>query len=110
MPRSRSRFFIASFSLLAILGAIGAWVAHRAAAVEQSADGHKSGAAAVKAPLAEMMHCPLAFAGVHLLKSDPAQSRVAYHFCKPVNSDLNQCVLLRQHGSECTADRHRVPG
>ena len=47
----------------------------------------------VKAPIAEIMHCPLAFAGVHLLKELPEVSQVAYHFCKPLNADVNQCVL-----------------
>ncbi len=46
-----------------------------------------------KAPLNELIGCPLAFAGVHLMKDDPAESRVAYHFCKPVNGQCNQCVL-----------------
>jgi hypothetical protein len=47
----------------------------------------------VKAPLAEVLHCPLAFAGVHLRKDRPEESRVAYHFCKPVNGDVSQCIL-----------------
>lgn len=100
MPCSQSRFVVASFSSLAILGAIGAWIAHHADAGDQSADAQKSDAAGVKAPLAEVMHCPLAFAGVHLLKSNPAQSRVAYHFCKTVNSGLNQCVLYDGTGPD----------
>jgi hypothetical protein len=47
----------------------------------------------VKAPLAEVLHCPLAFAGVHLRKDRPEESRVAYHFCKAVNGDVCQCIL-----------------
>jgi hypothetical protein len=47
----------------------------------------------VKAPLAEALHCSLAFAGVHLRKDRPADSRVAYHFCKPVNDNVCQCIL-----------------
>ncbi|HEY2840567.1 MAG TPA: DUF1264 domain-containing protein [Pirellulales bacterium] len=46
-----------------------------------------------KAPLNELIGCPLAFAGVHLMKDDPAESRVAYHFCKPVSGKCNQCVV-----------------
>ena len=46
-----------------------------------------------KSPLNELIGCPLAFAGVHLMKDDPAESRVAYHFCKPVNGQCSQCVL-----------------
>ena len=49
--------------------------------------------AMAKAPIAEVLHCPLAFAGVHLLKEMPEGSQVAYHFCKPLNDDLNQCLL-----------------
>ena len=51
-----------------------------------------------KAPIAEIMHCPLAFAGVHLLKELPEVSQVAYHFCKPLNEDVNQCVLYDGKG------------
>lgn len=47
----------------------------------------------VKAPIQEILHCPLAFAGVHLLKNLPEHSQVAYHYCKPVNDDVSQCVL-----------------
>jgi hypothetical protein len=47
----------------------------------------------IKAPLAEVLHCPLAFAGVHLRKDRPEDSRVAYHFCKPLNDDVCQCIL-----------------
>lgn len=46
-----------------------------------------------KAPIKELIGCPLAFAGVHLMKDDPSESRVAYHFCKSVNGQCNQCVL-----------------
>ena len=42
----------------------------------------------VKAPIAEILHCPLAFAGVHLMKDRPAVARpVAYHFCKPIDDE-----------------------
>ena len=53
-----------------------------------------------KAPIQELLHCPLAFAGVHLLKELPEHSRVAYHFCKEVNGDLNQCVLYDGTGPD----------
>lgn len=46
-----------------------------------------------KAPIEEILHCPLAFAGVHLMKDVPERSAVAYHFCKPLNESVNQCVL-----------------
>src|SRR4051794_25715221 len=54
----------------------------------------------VKAPIAEVMHCPLAFAGVHLLKEFPERSAVAYHFCKPLNDDVSQCVLYDGTGPD----------
>jgi hypothetical protein len=47
----------------------------------------------VKAPLAEVLHCPLAFAGVHLRKDRPEDSRVAYHFCKALNDAVCQCII-----------------
>lgn len=53
-----------------------------------------------KAPIREILHCPLSFAGVHLLKDFPEHSQVAYHFCKPVNADLNQCVLYDGTGPD----------
>ena len=61
--------------------------------------GHVPGAG-VKAPIAEVMHCPLAFAGVHLLKEFPERSAVAYHFCKPLNDDVSQCVLYDGTGPD----------
>jgi len=56
--------------------------------------------AGIKAPIQEILHCPLAFAGIHLLKDMPEWSQVAYHFCKPVNADLNQCVLYDGTGPD----------
>ncbi len=61
---------------------------------------HAGPAAGGKAPIQELLHCPLAFAGVHLLKELPEYSRVAYHFCKEVNGDLNQCVLYDGTGPD----------
>ena len=61
---------------------------------------HAQSAAGGKAPIQEVLHCPLAFAGVHLLKDLPECSQVAYHFCKPVNGDLNQCVLYDGTGPD----------
>ncbi len=37
---------------------------------------------------AEVLHCPLAFQGTHLLKEFPAVSQVAYHYCKPMGDEL----------------------
>jgi hypothetical protein len=61
---------------------------------------HFAAAAGPKAPIQEVLHCPLAFAGVHLLKELPENSRVAYHYCKEVNGDLNQCVLYDGTGPD----------
>lgn len=72
----------------------------RPASAQARADGHGAAAAGGKAPIQEVLHCPLAFAGVHLLKEMPEWSQVAYHFCKPVNADLNQCVLYDGTGPD----------
>jgi hypothetical protein len=61
---------------------------------------HADLAGSSKAPIEALLHCPLAFAGVHLLKELPEHSRVAYHFCKEVNGDLNQCVLYDGTGPD----------
>lgn len=62
--------------------------------------GHASSPASVKAPIAEVLHCPLSFAGVHLLKEMPEVSQVAYHYCKPLNDDLSQCLLYDGTGPD----------
>jgi hypothetical protein len=72
----------------------------RPARADDAKAAHDQPAAGVKAPIRELLHCPLAFAGVHLLKELPEHSRVAYHFCKPVNDDLNQCVLYDGTGPD----------
>ena len=61
---------------------------------------HAQSVARDKAPIKTLLHCPLAFAGVHLLKELPEHSRVAYHFCTEVNGDLNQCVLYDGTGPD----------
>ncbi len=84
--------------------ALGALVASTATplplrADDRAADRHAA-TAGVKAPIAEVLHCPLAFAGVHLLKEIPERSAVAYHFCKPLNEDISQCVLYDGTGPD----------
>jgi Protein of unknown function (DUF1264) len=65
------------------------------------ADGHAKADPSVKAPIAEVMHCPLAFQGTHLLKEMPEVAQVAYHYCKPVNDDLvAQCLLYDSTGPD----------
>lgn len=53
-----------------------------------------------KAPIEEVLHCPLAFEGLHLLKDLPEYSQVAYHYCKPLNDDVSQCVLYSGTGPD----------
>ena len=53
-----------------------------------------------KAPIREILHCPLSFAGVHLLKDLPEHPQAAYHYCKPVNDDVSQCVLYDGAGPD----------
>ena len=61
---------------------------------------HGQPSVGVKAPIQEILHCPLAFAGVHLLKDLPEHAQVAYHYCKPVNDDVSQCVLYDGTGPD----------
>jgi Protein of unknown function (DUF1264) len=84
--------------LVALAGfALGAMVQHVPIPLLRAAraDGHgKAEPPSVKAPIAEVMHCPLAFEGTHLLKDMPEVAQVAYHYCKPMNDDLiAQCLL-----------------
>lgn len=72
----------------------------RPARADDAKPAHALQIAGGKAPIEEVLHCPLAFAGVHLLKDIPEYSKVAYHFCKPVNEDLNQCVLYDGTGPD----------
>jgi Protein of unknown function (DUF1264) len=60
---------------------------------------HKQ-ASGAKAPIEEVLHCPLALAGVHVLKDLPERSVVAYHYCKSLNDDLCQCLLYDGTGSD----------
>ena len=63
-------------------------------------DARRAVPAGVKAPVAEVIHCPLAFAGLHLQKDRPANAQVAYHFCKPLNDDVSQCLLYDGTGPD----------
>ena len=80
---------------------LGAAVASSSRGLSAIADDHKPAAAAgIKAPLEEVLHCPLAFKGVHLLKDLPEHSQVVYHYCKPVNADVAQCLLYDGTGPD----------
>jgi hypothetical protein len=51
-----------------------------------------------KAPIKSILHCPLAFAGVHLRKDEPSDAINAFHYCVTLNDDLTQCVLYDGSG------------
>jgi hypothetical protein len=89
-------------ALVLLVGAgIGLVAARRPpAALAQATHGKPADSADVKAPVTEVLHCPLAFAGVHLLKEFPETSRVAYHYCKPLNAKVNQCILYDGTGPD----------
>jgi hypothetical protein len=90
-PEPRGRATVVFACLAGALA--GATLARAPRPAVAQGDAHKGAAAGVKAPVAEVLHCPLAFAGVHLQKDRPANAQVAYHFCKPLNDDISQCLL-----------------
>src|SRR5579863_9252427 len=91
---------LASLSAIAVIFIAAVWGGRKAHGERDGGGGERADPPGVKAPIDELMHCPLAFAGVHLMKDDPAESRVAYHFCKSVHPDLNQCVLYDGTGPD----------
>ena len=99
MLKTSSRLVLSSAAFLA--GAtIGAALMRGPATAHASGEGHGASTAGVKAPIAEVIHCPLAFAGVHLQKDRPTNSQVAYHYCKPVNDRVSQCLLYDGTGPD----------
>ena len=102
MPRIRT---LAPILLASLAGlTVGIFLVNPARPKPAHADdakaAHGQPAVADKAPIREILHCPLAFAGVHLLKDLPEYSQVAYHYCKPVNDDVSQCVLYDGTGPD----------
>lgn len=98
--RSTAPIFIASLiGLIAGIFLADAWRAKPAIADEAQA-AHARPTMADKAPIQEMIHCPLSFAGIHLMKDQPQHSKVAYHYCKPVSAEVNQCVLYDGTGPD----------
>ena len=95
VSRSRPPLAVVIASLVGLI--VGIFLASGARPTPVRADdakpGHGQPSAGVKAPIEEIIHCPLAFAGVHLLKELPEHSQVAYHYCKTLNDDISQCVL-----------------
>jgi hypothetical protein len=55
---------------------------------------------AVKAPIAEVIHCPLAYAVAHLPDDRSEHPRTAYLFCKPLNEQVRQCILYDGPGPD----------
>jgi Protein of unknown function (DUF1264) len=92
---------LAPYALVALIGGLAGMLLGRGPSPAH-ADGHAAAAATagVKAPVAEVLHCPLAFAGVHLQKDRPSNAQVAYHFCKPLNDDVSQCLLYDGTGPD----------
>jgi hypothetical protein len=90
-------FAVAGFLAGAIFSGGPVWLLSRA-----RADGHAANAdRSAKAPVAEVMHCPLAFEGTHLLKEMPEVAQVAYHYCKPMGDELvAQCLLYDGTGPD----------
>ena len=98
--RRRSAIVLAAITGFAA-GLLAQHVPFSAVALARAADGHNQAVPSVKAPIAEVMHCPLAFEGTHLLKDMPEVAQVAYHYCKPMNDDLvAQCLLYDGTGPD----------
>jgi Protein of unknown function (DUF1264) len=102
MSRIRTKAPILLASLVGL--AAGIFVADalrsRPAQADDAKPAHAGPSVGAKAPIQEVLHCPLAFAGVHLLKDLPEHAQVAYHYCKPVNDDVSQCVLYDGTGPD----------
>ncbi len=95
LSKSRPPLAVVFASLIGVVVGIFLTSATRPtpARADDAKPGHGQPASGVKAPIEEIMHCPLAFAGVHLLKELPEYPQVAYHYCKTLNDDISQCVL-----------------
>ena len=102
MPRIRANTPILFASLAGL--AIGIFLADTLRPKPARADdpkvAHAQAPAGAKAPIQEVLHCPLAFAGIHLLKELPEYSQVAYHYCKTLNADVSQCILYDGTGPD----------
>ena len=101
MPRIRIKAPILVVGFAGLV--VGTWLASvTRPSPAHAADGNAAHVplAGAKAPVQEVLHCPLAFAGVHLMKDLPEHAQVAYHYCKPVNDDVSQCVLYDGTGPD----------
>ncbi len=97
------------FNLPVVVGTViglgaGAFLANASKPTPARADdakaAHSSPPVEAKAPIQEVLHCPLSFAGVHLMKDLPEYPQVAYHYCKSVNDDVSQCILYDGTGPD----------
>lgn len=94
-------FRVATVLVVFLAGAIsGVFLARGPGSAFAQAEVHRADAAGIKAPIAEVLHCPLAFVGVHLQKDQPANAQTAYHFCKPLNDNVAQCLLYDGTGAD----------
>ena len=101
MRLQRPALGIASLALTFAVGGIAGSVLTGGPRRSDAGDAmHAPPAPNVKAPISEVLHCPLAFAGVHLQKDRPANAQVAYHYCKPLNDDVSQCLLYDGTGPD----------
>ncbi|QEH35541.1 hypothetical protein OJF2_40940 [Aquisphaera giovannonii] len=101
IPRTIARTH-AALLLVGLGGFLAGLIAARGGgeALARAQDHAKATRSGVKAPVEEVLHCPLAFAGVHLEKAEPSRAQVAYHFCKPVHDGLSQCLLYDGTGPD----------
>lgn len=102
MPRihTKAPILIASLASLTAGIFVAGTIRSKPARADDAKAAHGQSPAGAKAPIQEILHCPLAFAGVHLLKDLPERHQVAYHYCKPVNDDVSQCVLYDGTGPD----------
>jgi len=95
MMRHRTSALVA----LAALGGVGLGASFnftRSARADHGAAAKKD----IKAPISEVLHCPLAFEGVHLMKELPAYAQKAYHYCKSIDAQTAQCLLYDGTGPD----------
>lgn len=64
-----AKFRVFAVKSLCLVSASAGALVSQAPKVALADDDHRGSTAGVKAPIAEILQCPLAFEGVHLLKS-----------------------------------------
>ena len=53
-----------------------------------------------KPPIEALLHCPLAFAGVHIQFDDRSNAVTAYHYCQLHKYGWTQCILYDNQGPD----------